>query len=623
MAMINPVKRMKELIVRIKEADEAYYVRNAAIMTDAEYDDMTAELGRLEQDTGIVFSDSPTNHVSGDKDDAFTPVTHTKPMLSCKKTKAVGDVIAFADVKGITRDLVMSRKLDGLSLILRYEDGTFVQAITRGREGLVGEDVTHTVRHMRGVPARIPFKDSLEVRGEGVLSWADHEAIREGEGEVQPRSIASGAVRSLVADEGKLSHIDFVAYELVEPRDLYPTKTEQLSFLSENRFEVVEHLLCRAHEDDIAARLEELPAAGSPYPVDGVVIELNDMALGRSLGATAHHENRMLAYKWEDTRYETVFRGIEMSVTRTGTVELNAIFDPVNIDGGEIHRANIHGLSGFRRLALGIGDRLEVHRSNMVVPEVAENLTRSGGYALDAYCPCCRTPLEERRSRGGREHLYCPNEECLARNAQRLARFCDRRGMNIDGLPAHVLQTLMERGYIKSFADIYHLAEHRDRLINERRLGIGDLSELLKCIENSRYTTLSRFLYAVGIPLLGPEAAKHIGNYYGESFAKFRAAAEKEFNFSRIEGISSAVAKQIYEWYINMSSWAPLLKELHFPGDADLTDGAGDFRDKRIALLGNVSDERYRSLADALASLGATVVSQSDADTDFLLVALK
>jgi DNA ligase (NAD+) len=343
MESTNLVRRMKELINIIKEADVAYFVNDNPTMSDNEYDKLVAELKGIEHETGIVFSDSPSKRVGGNVKEELKSVTHTKPMLSAKKTKCIGDVLEFA----ANKDVIVSWKLDGLTIVLRYENGELKQAITRGKDGLIGEDVTHTVKHFRNVPLKVPCKDSFEVRGEGVCSWSDFEIIKKNEGSTHPRNVAAGTVRTLTADEGKLSHLDFVAFELIDSNKDWNSKLEQLEFLENNKFSVVENSFVRFGSDDIESEIGKYNPDTYFYPVDGVVIEYEDLKYGKSLGATAHHENRLIALKWEDAEYETIFRGVELATGRTGTVEINAIFDPVDIGGMMVRRANVHGLSGF------------------------------------------------------------------------------------------------------------------------------------------------------------------------------------------------------------------------------------------------------------------------------------
>lgn len=627
MAAANPVRRMKDLITLIRDADIDYFVNDTPRISDLQYDDLVRELKSLEQETGILFSDSPTRRVGGDIKTGLKPVAHTKPMLSAQKTKNIDEILNFAAGKAV----VVSWKLDGLTLVLRYQDGKFLQAITRGRDGTEGEDVTHTVKFFRNLPRKVACKEVFEVRGEGVCAWEDFAVIRRGDGPSHPRNLAAGAVRTLQPEEGRLVHLDFIAFELIRPDDPLKTKTEQLDFLAENGFAVVEHRRSDGTPDALQAAVKGFQPQDCAYPVDGVMVEYEDLAYGRSLGATEHHENRMIALKWEDTLVETVFRGVELVTTRTGAVEIDGIFDPVEIDGALVQRANLHGLAGFEKLKLGIGDTIRVYKANRIVPEVADNLTQSGTFVLSRYCPCCGTELEIRISPRGARGLYCPNEDCLARNAQKIARFCDKKAMNIEGLSAAVIQALMEQGFLKSICDLYHLSAQRDALLSAHSLGVGSWDQIFERIENSRRCTLARFLTALGIPLLGAEGARRIDERFEGSFRGFSKALSEQYDLSRIEGIGSAQNSSVHSWFKSEKErevWIPLLDELKFAGDEaavpkPLASGANPLQGQNIAIKGVGDAATLKKLREVLGELGAGVQTSVTAETDFLLVALK
>ena len=627
MESTNLVRRRKELINIIKEADVAYFVNDHPTMSDNEYDKLVAELKGIEHETGIVFSDSPSKRVGGNVKEELKSVTHTKPMLSAKKTKCIGDVLEFA----ANKDVVVSWKLDGLTIVLRYENGELKQAITRGKDGLIGEDVTHTVRHFRNVPLKVPCKDIFEVRGEGVCSWSDFEIIKKNEGPTHPRNVAAGTVRTLTADEGKLSHLDFVAFELIDSNKDWNSKLEQLEFLENNKFSVVEHSFVGFGSDDIESEIGKYNPDTYFYPVDGVVIEYEDLKYGKSLGATAHHENRLIALKWEDAEYETIFRGVELATGRTGTVEINAIFDPVDIGGMMVRRANVHGLSGFEKLKLGVGDTIKVYKANMIIPQVSENLTKSGTFKLSEFCPCCGAKLEIKISNTGVRSLYCPNEDCLARNAQKIARFCDKKAMNIEGLNAANISAFMEQGFIKRIKDIYHLAAQTKQLLNATGLGIGNFDWLFEKIESSRSTNLARFLLGIGIQGMGPESAKKLDEYFGKSFKRFEEAIKNEYEFNQIEGISVSLNNKIYDWYYSekeQAIWMPLIDELKFRGDTASTkrknlSGDNVLENRNIAVVGIQDASELDAVKNALSKLGFSVDSTVTSDTEFMLVSLK
>ena len=619
---MNDIQRMKELIEKISEADIAYFQKDTPIMSDMEYDKLVLELKMLERATGIHFANSPIGKVPSDEKEGLKTVQHTKPMLSCQKTKDVNEMVEFAGEK----DIVLSWKMDGLTLVLRYEKGKFVQAITRGAEGVIGEDVTHTVKHFRNIPLIVPFKDSFEVRGEGVLSWEDAQILTKlGESNAtHPRSIASGAVRSVTENLGKLAHLDFFAFELIK-EDSHATKIGQLEFLKENNFAVVEYKFVSPGDrhDDIAECISEWIPEGFAYPVDGIVAEYDDLAYGKSLGATAHHKKRMMALKWKDEVKETKFRGAELHTTRTGIVSIVGLFDEVVIDGTRVHRASLHNLSNFEKFKFGVGDIIKVYKANMIVPQIAENRMMSGTYELPEYCPCCGEHLIVQTSQSGVRNLYCPNENCLARHAKKVARFCDKSAMNIDGLSAAVIEKMMAYGWIGSYADIYHLDVHRDDIINRPGFGTTRYRELWTEIQSSRKCHMYQFLVGIDIPHLGPEAAKALHQYFYGSMEAFEEAVRKNFAFSHIAEVPAVVEKSIYRWFEderNVRMMHAVMTELEFIGMHRELDGKQNpFMDTTVVVTGTFENFTREGILELLTTLGAKTTDKVTKDTNYLI----
>ena len=365
------IERMRTLAVQIKEADLAYYKHDSPIMTDREYDVLFDELQALEKNSGVVLSGSPTQNVSGEVLESLTPVRHTKPMLSAAKTKSLDDVIKFVGVHAV----LVSWKLDGLTLVLRYKDGKLQQAITRGAEGRIGEDVTHTVRVFLNVPVEVPFKDAFEVRGEGVVSWSNFQRLNTEieEPYTHPRNLAAGSVRKLNAAEAAKRYLEFVAFDMGTSDSRFTMKHQRLIFLADIGFDVVHHLPLgdMPSEAQIRAVIEWYDPAKCQYPVDGLIVEYDDISYGEGLGATGHHENRLLAYKWADELYETTFEGVELATTRTGMVSITGKFAPVEMDGAVITRAYLHNLDIFEGFRLGLGDKVQLYKANKIIPQLA------------------------------------------------------------------------------------------------------------------------------------------------------------------------------------------------------------------------------------------------------------
>ena len=371
-------EQMQQLIWQLQQADVAYYKHDAPVMSDLEYDRLMDDLVALEEDSGVILSNSPTQHVAGETLETLTEVRHTKPMLSAAKTKSPEDLKRFAS----GRDVLLSWKMDGLTLVLRYENGHLKQAITRGRDGIIGEDVTHTVKTFLNVPLTIPILESFEVRGEGVISWKNFDAINAelDDAYSHPRNLAAGSVRKLDASEAKRRRLEFWAFDLVSDSLESGSKRVQQQLLARCGFSVVPYLYLPSSSSvhDLELAFSSMQPAKFAYPVDGLIMEYDDLAYGKSLGATGHHENRLIALKWADELYETSFRSVELATTRTGMVSLTARFDPVSMDGATVSRAYLHNLDNFRALQLGSGDTVRVYRANMIIPQIADNLTKSG-----------------------------------------------------------------------------------------------------------------------------------------------------------------------------------------------------------------------------------------------------
>lgn len=641
----NSVQRMKELITLINKANEEYFGDDAPTLSDREYDELFAELSELEKLTGIVFSTSPTSRTGGSVKNGLKKVKHTKPMLSAKKTKDPEDVVAFAQIS----DTLLSWKLDGLTLVLRYNDGKFEKAITRGDNGIIGEDVTRTVAHLRNVPQTVECRQPFEVRGEGVMSWADFNAVSPGADRGHPRNIAAGAVRALEPDVNTLQRIDFIAFELIMPDDNRKTKVQQLEFLIRQGFNVVQFEQTKATWDGkkLLSAINAFDPETYVYPVDGIIAEYNDVAFGKSLGATSHHENRMLALKWTDNLYETVFRGATLATTRTGLVAIIAEFDPVIIDGGTVQRADMHSLGNFEKFKFGIGDKIKVYKANMIIPQVAENLTQSGTYMLPDRCSCCGRRLEVRKSAAGTRNLYCPNLECIARNSQKIARLCEKDGLNIEALTAARIEDLMAYDLIRSYADIFHLREKKERMLTISGFGEGTCGKIIHGVEDARKTTLGRLLYGMGIERMSAGPARSIDEYFYGSWDRFTQAVNDGFDFHSIEGISKALNDNIYAWYkevVRTAAFTDLLKELSFNDkkpkeeakeevkeevvveaeenktEASSPSTANCFTGKKVAFTGIVNGMSASTMASILELIGAVVSKTVETDTYCLVV---
>jgi len=621
-------ERMQELIAALTDADVAYYKHDNSIMTDLEYDRLVDELKDIEGRTGLVLSGSPTQKVSGEILESLTEVQHTKPMLSADKTKLVEDLIKFST----NQPVLLSWKMDGLTLVLRYEDGELVQAITRGREGIVGEDVTHTVRTFLNVPLTIPTKDSFEVRGEGVISWANFRKINSGleDPYTQARSFAAGSTRKLDAGEAKKRLLEFWVFELVSDYLEPHSKIGQQQFLEQNGFSVVPYLYLDVHSD--AQQIRDAVASMDPkkfaYPVDGLIMEYDNISYGKSLGATGHHENRMIALKWEDEQVETRFRGVELATTRTGMVSITGLFDPVNIDGSMVSRAYLHNLDIFDAFQFGVGDVIKVYKANMIIPQIADNTTMSNTFELPMTCPCCGEPLTVRRTSGGTRQLFCSNPSCAAKLVQKFAHFCEKTRMNIEGLSATTLEKFIGHGWIRNFGDLYDLEQHHDEIVETDGFGEKSYQRLQASIEKSRHCTLAKFIAGLGIPMVGRHAGRDLDKHFGGSWDAFEQAVQDGFDFTQLPDFGQTMHNNIYTWYADTEEaklWRPLLEKVIFEKEnTEMSMNTNNpFYGKTVVATGKLENYTRDGIQMKLMSLGAKPASSVTKNTDYLIVGEK
>ncbi|MEY8389848.1 NAD-dependent DNA ligase LigA [Lachnospiraceae bacterium] len=621
-------ERMLELIGQLTKADIAYYRDDSPIMPDRDYDILMDELKEIETRTGLVLSGSPTQKVSGEILESLAQVRHSKPMLSADKTKSVEDIVQFS----ARRPVLLSWKMDGLTLVLRYEDGKLVQAITRGREGIIGEDVTHTVRTFLNVPMTIPEKESFEVRGEGVISWENFEKINSGleEPYTHPRNLASGSVRKLDAGEAKKRLLEFWGFELVSDYLESESKLAQQEFLEKNGFSVVPYIFLDGGHDEKMVRdaIASMDPKKFPYPVDGLIAEYDDIAYGKSLGATGHHENRLVALKWEDELYETEFLGLDVAVTRTGMVSLTGVFKPVTIDGTKVSRAYLHNYENYMNLALGRGDKILVYKANMIIPQIAENLDKTWTCCVPIYCPCCGRMLSIRRSSGGVRQMFCENPHCSARLVRKFVHFCEKTRMGIEGLSEKTLERFVSHGWIRTFADLYTLEQHHDEIVKTEGFGEKSFERLQASIEKSRHCTLAKFIAGMGIPMVGRHAGRDLDRYFHGSWEAFEQAVQDGFDFTQLPDFGETMHNNIYIWYADPEEeklWRPLLEKIEFEKEnIDMnTNTTNPFYGKTVVATGKLENYTRDGIQMKLMQLGAKPAGSVTKKTDYLIVGEK
>ena len=622
------VQRMKALIGQLKAADLAYYRDDNPIMSDKEYDRLTEELMGLESETGLVLSGSPTQKVSGEILEELIAVRHTKPMLSAKKTTSVADLVAFAKIAPV----LISWKLDGLTIVLRYENGELKQAITRGREGIVGEDVTHTVRTYLNVPLTIPILDPIEIRGEGVISWEHFNLLNSGleEPYSHPRNLAAGSTRKLDANESGKRFLEFFAFDLVSDYLEPHSKLGQLQLLERNAFSVVPHVYLDAAKDPNLIRnaVKSFDPKGYAYPVDGLIMEYDDRQFGASLGATGHHENRMIALKWKDDPVRTRFLGVDLATTRTGMVSITGLFEPVPIDGAEVSRAYLHNLGIFEEFRFGVGDEIEVYKSNMIIPKIDRNLTQSNSFRLPMACPCCGQELIEKTTSGGTRQLFCKNPYCAAKLVRKFTHFCEKTRMNIEGLSETTLEKLIGHGWVRNFGDLYELEQHREAIIQADGFGVKSFERMQAAIERSRHCTLAKFIAGLGIPMVGRHAGRDLDRYFNGSWEAFEQAIQDGFDFTQLPDFGQTMHNNIYTWYADAEEatlWKPLLNHIEFVKETSTMsiDTNNPFAGKTVVATGKLMNYTRDGIQMKLLSLGAKPASSVTKKTDYVIVGEK
>ncbi len=532
--------RIKELVTLLNQASKAYYAQDEEIMSNYEYDRLYDELVALEAETGIVMANSPTVSVGYEAVEELPKEAHESPMLSLGKTKSREELQDWlSDKVG-----VLSWKLDGLTIVLTYRDGKLAKAVTRGN-GEIGEVVTNNARTFQNLPAQIAHKGELILRGEAVISYSDFERINEKIEEQEqkyknPRNLCSGSVRQLNNEITAKRRVRFHAFSLVKAEGLeFATVTEQFAFLKEQGFTVVEHYPVTA--GDVLERIQffQDKIAGYDIPSDGLVLTYEDIAYGISLGRTAKFPRHSIAFKWADEIRETHLLEIEWSASRTGLINPVAIFEPVELEGTTVSRASVHNISILRGLKLGIGDRITVYKANMIIPQIAENLTCSDSVEIPAFCPVCGGATQI-RSLNDAQSLYCTNEQCTAKKIKSFTLFVSRDALNMDGLSEATLEKFIEQGFIHSFADLFHLDRYKEQIIAMEGFGEKSYANLQESINASRKTTLARLIYGLGIANIGVATAKLVCKHFDQQIERLENATVAEL--SEIEGIGEVIA---------------------------------------------------------------------------------
>lgn len=614
-------KRMQELVALLNRAGRAYYQEATEIMSNLEYDRLYDELTALESELGITLANSPTVNVGYEVLSELPKERHEKPMLSLDKTKEVSRLQEFLGDKKAR----ISWKLDGLTIVLTYRDGVLFKAVTRGN-GEVGEVITNNAKVFQNLPLRIAYKGELILRGEAIISYSDFEKINAEIEDVDakyknPRNLCSGSVRQLNNEITAKRNVKFFAFSLVKAEnvDFHNSRIYQMEWLKEQGFDVVEGFEVTA--DTVEERVAEFARkiVDNDFPSDGLVLVYDDIAYGQSLGTTAKFPRDSFAFKWADEQRETVLREIEWSPSRTGLINPVAIFEPVELEGTTVSRASVHNISIMEELELGIGDTIEVYKANMIIPQIASNLTRSGVKDIPDCCPACHGKTEIRQMNDTKV-LYCTNPDCGAKHLKSFALFVSRDALNIDGLSEATLEKFIARGFVNRYSDIFHLAQYKEEITQMEGFGEKSYQNLIKSIEKARSTTLPKLIYGLGIAGIGLANAKVICKEFQYDMDAMMAATEEEL--SAISGIGPVLAKAFADYFADekhVEEVRHLLAELTIT--AEETDaGEQIFEGMNFVITGNVEHFANRNeVKDVIESKGGKVTGSVTGKTNYLI----
>lgn len=614
-------ERMQELIKILNEASKAYYAEDREIMSNFEYDRLYEELEGLEKETGIVLSGSPTVSVGYESVEELPKERHESPMLSLGKTKSREELKDWLQGK----EAILSWKLDGLTVVLTYRNGELFKAVTRGN-GEIGEVITGNARTFKNIPLNIAFKGELVLRGEAVITYSDFEKINEEIPEAEakyknPRNLCSGSVRQLNNEITAKRNVRFYAFTLVsaEDVDFHNSREEQFRFLEKQGFEVVERKIVTP--DTILSAISEFENKIPAYdvPSDGLVLTYEDIAYGKSLGRTAKFPRDAIAFKWADEIRETTLTEVEWSASRTGLINPVAIFTPVELEGTTVSRASVHNVSIVKELKLGIGDRITVYKANMIIPQIAENLTQSGNLPIPATCPVCggETKIQNMNDT---ETLYCTNPECAAKKIKSFTLFVSRDALNMEGLSEATLEKFISMGFIHEYADLFHLTEHRDAIVDMEGFGEKSYANLVDSIEKARNTTLPRLIYGLGIANIGLVNAKMLCRHFDYDLDALQSAKEEEL--SDIEGVGDVIAGAFVSYMNNPANKEKidhLLPELHLEKPESNTENQ-NLAGLSFVVTGTLNSfENRNALKEEIEKRGGKVTGSVTSKTECLI----
>lgn len=616
----SSIKKMKELGEKLREASRAYYQEDREIMSNVEYDALYDTLSALEKETGIVLADSPTVNVGYEAVEQLPKEEHERPMLSLDKTKEREALREFIG----EHPTLLSWKLDGLTIVLTYENGELIKAVTRGN-GIVGEVITNNARVFKNIPLKISFKGRLVLRGEAIITYSDFEKINETIGDADakyknPRNLCSGSVRQLNNEITAKRNVRFYAFSLVsaEGVDFRNSREVQFRWLNEQGFEVVEYRKVTAETLDEAMDYFAEAVTTNDFPSDGLVALYDDIAYGESLGTTAKFPRNAIAFKWADEMRDTRLLEIEWSPSRTGLINPVAIFEPVELEGTTVSRASVHNISIMKELKLGIGDTIRVYKANMIIPQIAENLTGSGNAPIPHTCPACGQETVVKKENDV-ECLFCVNPECPAKKIKSFGLFTSRDAMNIDGLSEATLEKFIARGFIHDFGDIFEISRYKDEIVEMEGFGQKSYDNLMESLERAKETTLPRVIYSLGIANIGLANAKVICRHFDNDLDRIRHASLEEV--SDIDTIGPVIAGNLVAYFRdedNDRRLDHLMSFLHIQEDSPKQEQI--FEGMNFVITGSLVHFGNRSEAkELIESLGGKVTGSVTKKTNYLI----
>lgn len=618
---MDKLQLMKDKIKILNEASKAYYQENREIMSNIEYDKLYDELLELEKETGTVLSNSPTINVGYELLGSLPKERHEKPMLSLDKTKEAGTLKEWlGDQKGL-----LSWKLDGLTIVLTYEGGKLIKAVTRGN-GEVGEIITNNVKVFVNIPLYISYKGNLILRGEAIIRYSDFDRINNEIGDVNakyknPRNLCSGSVRQLNNKVTAERNVYFFAFTLVKVDniDFNNSRIAQLNWLKDQGFDIVEFKEVNSSNIEQTVAWFAQNITNNDFPSDGLVLAYDDIAYGESLGTTAKFPRDSIAFKWRDEVRETKLLEIEWSASRTGLINPVAIFEPVELEGTTVSRASLHNISIMEGLELGVGDRIGVYKANMIIPQISENMTRSGAFDIPEFCPVCGSKTELKQD-NGIKYLYCPNDECLAKQIKAFTLFVSRDAMNIEGLSEATIEKLIAKGLIKELADIFHVEKYKNEIIEMEGFGEKSYSNLVASINKARKSNVIRLLYSLGIPNVGLSTSKLICKYFKYDWNDIENATYEQL--IEIGGIGDIMAEGYVKFFSDEKNKViinDILKEIELE-QIQISTTNQIFENINFVITGSVEQFKNRDeLKEVIESKGGKVTGSVTSKTNYLI----